>query len=36
MLKEGDMYTCGKGKPEASTNTGSTVGVHRIAVLISA
>jgi mannose-6-phosphate isomerase-like protein (cupin superfamily) len=35
MLKEGDMYTCSKGKPESSTNTGNTVGVHRNAILIS-
>ena len=35
-VKEGDMYTCGKGRPESSINTGAGVGVHRIALLISA
>jgi quercetin dioxygenase-like cupin family protein len=35
-LKEGDMYTCAKGKTDAATNTSAVVGVHRIAVLIPA
>ena len=35
-LKEGDMYTCSKGKTDESTNTSKVVGVHRIAVLIPA
>ncbi|WP_136616293.1 MULTISPECIES: hypothetical protein [Mesorhizobium] len=35
-LKEGDMYTCAKGKTDESTNTSKEVGVHRIAVLIPA
>jgi quercetin dioxygenase-like cupin family protein len=35
-LKEGDMYTCAKGKTDESTNTSKVVGVHRIAVLIPA
>jgi hypothetical protein len=35
-LKEGDMYTCAKGKTDESTNTSNEVGVHRIAVLIPA
>lgn len=35
-VKEGDMYTCGKGKPDGATNTSNVVGVHRIAVLIPA
>lgn len=35
-LKEGDMYTCAKGKTDEATNTSSGVGVHRIAVLVPA
>ena len=35
-LKEGDMYTCAKGKTDEATNTSAVVGVHRIAVLIPA
>ena len=35
-LKEGDMYTCAKGKTDESTNTSKEVGVHRIAILIPA
>ena len=35
-LKEGDMYTCAKGKTDEATNTSKEVGVHRIAVLIPA
>ncbi|RUW61149.1 hypothetical protein [Mesorhizobium sp. M7A.F.Ca.US.008.03.1.1] len=35
-LKEGDMYTCAKGKTDEATNTSALVGVHRIAVLIPA
>ncbi|MBZ9734127.1 hypothetical protein LB534_07525 [Mesorhizobium sp. CA18] len=35
-LKEGDMYTCSKGKTDEATNTSKEVGVHRIAVLIPA
>ena len=35
-VKEGDMYTCAKGKPDGATNTSDVVGVHRIAVLIPA
>lgn len=35
-VKEGDMYTCAKGKPDGAKNTGGGVGVHRIAVLIPA
>ena len=35
-VKEGDVYTCGKGKTDMATNTSSVVGVHRIAVLIPA
>ncbi len=36
MVKEGDIYTCGKGKPDMATNTSSVVGIHRIALLIPA
>jgi quercetin dioxygenase-like cupin family protein len=35
-VKEGDMYTCAKGKPDGATNTSNVVGVHRIAVLVPA
>jgi len=35
-LKEGDMYTCSKGKTDEVTNTSKEVGVHRIAVLVAA
>ena len=35
-LKEGDMYTCTKGKTDEATNTSKEVGIHRIAVLIPA
>ena len=35
-LKEGDMYTCSKGKTDMATNTSTVVGVHRIAILIPA
>lgn len=35
-VKEGDMYTCGKGLPDGATNTSDVVGVHRIAVLVPA
>ncbi|MEI9409988.1 hypothetical protein [Mesorhizobium salmacidum] len=35
-LKEGDMYTCAKGKTDEATNTSKVVGIHRIAVLIPA
>ncbi|MCF6113010.1 hypothetical protein [Mesorhizobium muleiense] len=35
-LREGDMYTCAKGKTDGATNTSAVVGVHRIAILIPA
>ncbi|PBC00502.1 hypothetical protein [Mesorhizobium sp. WSM3860] len=35
-LKEGDVYTCSKGKTDEATNTSKGVGIHRIAVLIPA
>ncbi|HUR43195.1 MAG TPA: hypothetical protein VMZ01_03745 [Aestuariivirga sp.] len=33
-LKEGDMYTCSKGKTDAATNVSAVVGIHRIAMLM--
>jgi hypothetical protein len=36
VVKEGDMYTCAKGKPDAAKNTSEVVGIHRIAVLKAA
>jgi len=35
-LKEGDMYTCSKGKTDEATNTSQVVGIHRIAILTPA
>jgi quercetin dioxygenase-like cupin family protein len=35
-LKEGDMYTCAKGKTDEAQNISDVVGVHRIAVLVPA
>ena len=35
-LKEGEMYTCSKGKTDVATNTSAVVGIHRIAVLLPA
>ena len=35
-VKEGDFYTCGKGKTDKATNIGSGVGIHRIVMLMSA
>ena len=35
-LKEGEMYTCAKGKTDAATNTSAVVGIHRIAILMPA
>ncbi|MER8387516.1 hypothetical protein NKJ46_03135 [Mesorhizobium sp. M0166] len=35
-LKEGDVYTCSKGKTDEAANTSKVVGIHRIAVLIPA
>lgn len=35
-IKEGDFYTCGKGKTDKATNIGSGVGIHRIAMLMPA
>jgi hypothetical protein len=35
-VKEGGVYTCGKGKTDQATNTSNVVGIHRIALLIPA
>jgi mannose-6-phosphate isomerase-like protein (cupin superfamily) len=35
-VKEGDFYTCGKGKTDQAFNTGNVVGIHRIAILVPA
>ena len=32
-LKEGEMYTCAKGKTDGATNTSAVVGIHRVAIL---
>jgi hypothetical protein len=33
-VKEGFIYTCGKGKTDQATNIGGVVGIHRIALLM--
>ena len=35
-VKEGEMYTCAKGKTDMATNIGSVVGIHRIGILKTA
>ena len=35
-VKEGDIYTCGKGKSDMATNISKVIGIHRIALLIPA
>lgn len=35
-LKEGDFYTCSKGKTDGATNVSNVVGIHRIAMLMPA
>ncbi len=35
-VKEGDFYTCGKGKTDKATNIGTGVGIHRIAMMMPA
>ena len=35
-VKKGDYYTCGKGKTDHATNISNEVGIHRIAILVSA
>ena len=35
-VKEGEMYTCTKGKTDGATNISNVVGIHRIGILIPA
>jgi hypothetical protein len=35
-VKDGGIYSCGKGKSDKATNISSVVGIHRIALLIPA
>jgi quercetin dioxygenase-like cupin family protein len=35
-LKEGEIYTCSKGKTDGATNTSAVVGIHRAAILLPA
>ncbi|CAN7673704.1 hypothetical protein [Rhizobium sp. LjRoot258] len=35
-VKEGEYYTCGKGKTDHATNISNVVGVHRVAILMPA
>ena len=35
-LKEGEMYTCSKGKTDMATNVSKVVGIHRIGILVLA
>jgi mannose-6-phosphate isomerase-like protein (cupin superfamily) len=35
-VKEGNFYTCGKGKTDKATNIGNGVGIHRIAMMMPA
>ena len=35
-VKEGDFYSCGIGNKDLATNTGSGIGIHRIALLLPA
>ncbi len=35
-LKEGEMYTCSKGKTDGATNISNVVGIHRIAMFVPA
>jgi quercetin dioxygenase-like cupin family protein len=35
-VKEGDFYTCAKGRTDKATNISSGVGIHRIAMLMPA
>ena len=32
-VKEGEMYTCTKGKTDEATNVGKDVGIHRIGIM---
>jgi hypothetical protein len=36
IVKEGGVYSCGKGKTDQATNLSGGVGIHRIALLIPA
>ena len=35
-IKEGEMYTCAKGKSDMATNISNVVGIHRIGILKTA
>ena len=35
-IKEGEMYTCAKGKTDMATNISKVVGIHRIGILMPA
>jgi len=35
-VKEGEMYTCSKGKTDMATNISKVVGIHRIGILVPA
>ncbi|MER8855409.1 hypothetical protein NKI51_27975 [Mesorhizobium australicum] len=35
-VKDGGIYSCGKGKSDKATNISNVVGIHRIALLIPA
>ena len=35
-VKEGEMYTCAKGKTDMATNISKVVGIHRIGILKTA
>ena len=35
-VKEGDFYTCGKGKTDKATNISNGIGIHRIVMLMAA
>jgi hypothetical protein len=35
-VKQGDIYTCGKGRTDQAVNISKVVGVHRIALLMPA
>jgi hypothetical protein len=35
-VKDGFLYTCGKGKTDQATNISKVVGIHRIALMIPA
>ena len=35
-IKQGQMYTCSKGKTDMATNTSNVVGIHRIGIFMPA